>query len=198
MKKYIITTGIALLALSSVYAENREVHTTQPGRMGRPMMATSTRPAMRTEGSISAQMMSPSITTGDATTDAAIKALQIEMEAKIKAIRQEYQVKIKALIGDKNVTINNGDSMVITGSATMRGDDHERMMRGSSTMMNHDERMRASTTHDGEMMDRQMIHQEGKTSDGQGVSNGSTKTEGGHAPQAQGGVRGFFGRLFGR
>ena len=142
----------------------------------------------------------PAITTGDATVDAQIKTLQTEMEAKIKAIREEYQAKIKVAIGDRKASLKNG-----MGSSTMpmtkgdgrqgKGEGDERgrgiMMRGSTTPMRHE----------GEMM-------HGSSTEG---GYGVMRKEGGNIPNSaqvkgeqtggngnEGGVRGFFGKFFGR
>lgn len=170
MKKYIISTAIMLTAVASVFAQQGAV--TQPSSMpvtGAPMM------------------MPPTITTGDATTDAKIKALQTEMEAKIKAIRDEYQAKIKALIGDKKV--NMGNDMRNRGSSTLRMEGRKEKrdgMKGSSTMMHED-------------MNETMDHREGGVPKGgmvKGESAGNKDGERGNSEQA--GLRGFFNKLFGR
>jgi Spy/CpxP family protein refolding chaperone len=75
MKKTLITTALALSAVSFAFAQDA---------------GTTTPPALP-----------PAVTTGSSTIDAQIKALRIEMEAKIKAIRDEYQAKLKAIVGNR-------------------------------------------------------------------------------------------------
>jgi Spy/CpxP family protein refolding chaperone len=75
MKKTLITTALALSAVSFAFAQDA---------------GTTTPPALP-----------PAVTTGDVRIDAQIKALRIEMETKIKAIRDEYQVKLRALVGTR-------------------------------------------------------------------------------------------------
>jgi hypothetical protein len=193
MKKYIISTAIVLAAIASVSAEGTETRSVAQRQV-------TTKP---TTGA--GMMMVPStITTGDAATDAKIKVLQAEMEAKVKAIHEEYYVKIKALVGDKKV--NTGNDMMNRGSSTMRmgmrGASSTRMedrdeRRGTSTMMHRDgEMMNGSGTPEGrpERMDRG----EGQVPAGRQVKGESTGSGSGDAAPTQTGVRGFFGRLFGR
>lgn len=191
MKKYIISTAIVLAAIASVSAESGEKH----------------RVAVRPNGTSTAvgvMMVQPIITTGDATTDAKIKALQVEMETKIKAIREEYQAKIKAVIGDKKV--NTGNDRMNRGSSTMRMGTHEasstRMedrgeRRGTSTMMHRDDdTMNGSGTPEGRPV--KMDRGEGQVPSGRQVKGESTGSGSGDTAPAQTGARGFFNRLFGR
>jgi hypothetical protein len=96
MKKYIISTAVVVTAIIAASAQGVEPR----GQAVRPISASAngipTMPAMP----------QPIISTGDAATDAKIKALQTEMEAKVKAIRDEYQAKIKLTIGDRKTTIS--------------------------------------------------------------------------------------------
>jgi Spy/CpxP family protein refolding chaperone len=75
MKKTLITTALALGAVSFAFAQDA---------------GTTTPPALP-----------PAVTTGDVRVDAQIKALRAEMEAKIKVLRDEYQTKLKALVGNR-------------------------------------------------------------------------------------------------
>ncbi len=186
MKKYVITTAIALTAITGVFAEGQE---------GRRMMATTTRAAMVMPASQGIMMSQPTITTGDAATDAQIKALQTEMEAKIKAIRDEYQAKIKAVIGDRKVKTGNGEWM---RASSTRMD----MRKGSSTMIHHNEN---ESEHEGMMngSGTPVMRGEGRGEGNRVPREGMVKGESTEAPGAstaefKGGVRGFFGRLFGR
>ena len=90
MKKYIITSAMVLAAITSAAAEEGREQGTQPTKMIKAMPA-SMRMASGTPGQMPMREMKemgpPSITTGDAATDAKIKVLQAEMEVKIKAIR---------------------------------------------------------------------------------------------------------------
>lgn len=179
MKKYVITTAIALTAISGVFAEGQE---------GKRMMATSSRPAM-VKPVIKGEMMGqPTITTGDAATDAQIKVLQTEMEAKIKAISDEYQAKIKVLIGDKKVKTGKGEWE--RGTSTRM-----EMKKGSSTMMRHEE-----GEHEGMMSPTgtPMRREGGRMPNGSMVKGESTEAAGATTGESQGGVRGFFNRFFGR
>jgi hypothetical protein len=186
MKKYIISTGVALIAITSVCAAEsfpQARGTTTPGMM---------------RGGKDMPMMPPTITTGDATVDAQIKALQQEMEAKIKAIRDEYQVKIKTAIGDKKVLNRPQNWSSTTPSGMMRGEPGERMMRGTGTpehqMFNGSSTMR----HDGDMMRGTSTRpHRGDLPTGQAVRGESTE-DGNADTNEQGGVRGFFSRFFGR
>ncbi len=76
MKKILLTSAIALSAVSFSYAQD----------------ASTTPPALP-----------PAVTVGDAKVDNQIRALRMEMEAKIKAIRDEYQQKLKAIIGTRKI-----------------------------------------------------------------------------------------------
>ncbi len=119
--------------------------------------------------------------TGDAATDKKIQALHKEMMDKIKAIREEYQKKIKAVIGDKKVLTKESVRMM-QASSTMKGDDHMRMMKGSSTMM-----MGSST--EGRRPFPRNSAVRGESTEANEV--GTTEAQG------QGGFRSFFNRFFG-
>lgn len=188
MKKYIISAGVAMIAISTVYAEDGS------GAAGQPMMRMQ---AVGQAGSVNGGsvmvrsgadaaivrgmpmaatgMMLPVITTGDTAIDAKIKTLQEERVAKIKAINLEYDAKIKALIGDKTITVSRpnaepGDSPS-TGAAGMG-----RMMLGGS----------ASTTARPPMTGLR-VHTD---DDVEGVAESE--------PAAPGLMRNFFNRLFNR
>ena len=195
MKKYIISSGITLLALSYAGAA-----VDVPGKApSSPMM----------ERADTAIMMPPVITTGDATVDAQIKALQQEMETKIKAIREEYRAKIKAAIGDKKViTRPQGGSS--TTPPRMKGEGEGegegRMMRGTSTRGTstpryREERMVDGTSspmrRDNDMMRGTSTRPRAAMPTGQAVRGEST--EGSDTPSNQAtGFRGFFSKLFER
>ena len=175
MKKYIIATGLLSLSVFVASAEG-----------GRPQVQ---------------MMMPPVMTTGDATKDAQIKALQTEMEAKIKVIRDDYQARIKAIVGDSKPRVASTTPrrgvMMMRGSTTppmMEREDHEGrdggrdgMMRGSST---EPERMmmQGSTTRprpNGETPRKPMVQNT--------ESNGNVQP-----PQVPQAPQGFFSRFFGR
>lgn len=80
MKKTLITTAIALSALSFAFAQDA---------------GTTTMPAA----------LPPMVATGDQKIDEKIRALHKEMEGKIKAIRDEYQKKVRALVGERKATL---------------------------------------------------------------------------------------------
>ena len=189
MKKYIISSGIMALALTPALAETQAA-------VGTRVMVTQGRPAAVTA---QMQMVPPTITTGDATTDAKIKALQVEMEAKIKVIRDEYQAKIKALIGDKKVTVTGGAGMemregmghmMMEASSTAgggRGEARGVMMRqGRTEGRSGEESSSARMENNGGSMRMQVRSQGGEEGDANVEVN------------VEGGIRGFFGRLFGR
>ena len=191
MKKYIISSAIVLAVIASVSAEGGE----KRGMAARPAVMPTTGAPM---------MMPPTITTGDAVTDAKIKALQTEMEVKIKAVREEYQAKIKEVIGDKKV--NTGNDRMNRGSSTMRTGMREasstRMeergeRRGTSTMMHRDDdMMNGSGTPEGRP--EKMERGEGQVPSGRQVKGESTGSDSEKAAPSQNGARGFFNRLFGR
>ncbi len=200
MKKYIITSAMALAAIVSVSAEEARTQGTQPVRMMKTMTAMM-RVASGTPEQMPMKEMAPPITTGDAAIDAQIKVLQAEMEAKIKVIREEYRLKIKALIGDRKV--NSGNDMMNRGSSTMRmgakGEGRDGMgVRGSSTMMVH---------HDGRMMNGSgtpengrppMMHDGNQIPEGMQVKGETTGAEGNEDVTLQVTVKGFFNKFFGR
>ena len=208
MNKYIISTGIALTLVSYVSAEQNSQVTGRPATGGGEKMmvrTTSANSAMAGQGhvqtgttiSASAMMTPPVITTGDSATDAIIKALQVEMEVKIKAIREEYQAKIKAAIGDKKVTIKGkmgSSTKMMEGHAGER-DGQGNSMHGSSTkMMRHEGEM----MHESSAVSERPMHPEGSRIPVNAQVQG--ESTGGSVPttQAQVGLRGFFGKIFGR
>lgn len=113
MKKYIISSVLIIAATLSAAAEGSAVAGSATLK-ARPMMPAQGGP------------MNMNITTGDAITDAKIKALQIEMEAKIKTLHEDYMKQIKVVIGDKKVLTGG---MMLNASATMRmgGGEHDNM-----------------------------------------------------------------------
>ena len=195
MKKYIITTSVALIALSSVYAESGETKTNPLERTGRPVMATSTRPQMNPREGQMMQMMAPTITTGDAATDKQIKALQVEMEAKIKAIRDEYQAKIKAAIGERKATMIAPKMSSSATAEEMRG---RGMMMSSSSPRRDGEMMRASSTSYGERYGAPMRRDGDRIPETQEVKGESAGGAVSSGSLNEGGIRGFFGKFFGR
>lgn len=113
MKKITVTCALILAATLAVHAEEGSRAMGSRPDMVRPearammgMMATSSRPLTAMADMMRGDIPMPVITTGDATTDARLKALNTEMIAKIKAITDEYQTKMKAIIGNKNVTVS--------------------------------------------------------------------------------------------
>lgn len=147
MKKYIISTSVAFTLVSIVFAQGaeQEVHM-EPGMMGRVQVTGAgsaqggsvnvmyAKPGTPTTATARAAMPAvmmgaamPTITTGDATVDAKIKALQDERYAKIKALNAEYDAKLKAIIGDKTITIGRGGG-VNGGTAPSAGKPSGRMM----------------------------------------------------------------------
>ena len=91
MNKLYVGTAIVLSALSFVNAQETAKKPLPP------------KPPIMRQGEDAPKMM----TTGDASIDAQIKALNIEMEAKIKAIRDDYLAKIKAIVGEKKLTASS-------------------------------------------------------------------------------------------
>lgn len=91
MKKLLITTAIAFSAIAMASADD----------------STTTKP-------MAPRPMPPVMTTGDATVDAQIKALRLEMETKIRAIQTEYDAKIKLAIGDRKPVIAHPDGSTTT------------------------------------------------------------------------------------
>lgn len=181
MKKYSISIGIIALALSPVFAETESTASARAMlAQGRPIMAAQM------------QMMTPTITTGDAATDAKIKALQTEMEAKIKAIRDEYQTKIKVVIGDRKVTISQGNGMDMR-----RGGEDHMMMAASSSKGEGNRGMMMRQGYPGIGSTSVQIENKGGSMRMQ-VRAHDDETGDTHVNvEMQGGVRGFFGRLFG-
>lgn len=148
----------------------------EQGEVARPRL-------MQAAVAVPAQMMAqPVITTGDAATDAKIKALQDEMEAKIKAIREEYRTKIDAAIGDKKV-IGRGIVGTMMGTST----------QGTGTRMIMRKEMQEDRRED-----RQDRREEAKAQ-GENVGYAMRNERANENAEArEGGIRGFFGRLFGR
>lgn len=108
MKKILAITALAIAGTMTVNAETGASVGTQVQVKGAPVQAQgqgkmnlkakavemikANNPGMGEEG------MPAMPTTGDAVTDAQLKALVTEMETKVKAIRDEYQAKIKVII----------------------------------------------------------------------------------------------------
>ncbi len=190
MKKHTILTGILISTIAFSFAQ-------EAGE--RKFTATGTRPikskiednkgkmmrAMPNSGMGTSTMgmkdddMPPM--TGDAATDKKIQALHKEMMDKIKATREEYQKKIKAVIGERKVLTKEAVRMM-QASSTMKGDDHMRMMKGSSTMV-------TSSSTEG----RRPFPRNGEVRGESTEANEVGATE----AQGQGGFRGFFNRFFG-
>ena len=141
------------------------------------------------------QMMAPTITTGDAATDKQIKALQVEMEAKIKAIRDEYQAKIKAAIGERKATMIAPKMSSSATAEEMRG---RGMMMSSSSPRRDGEMMRASSTSYGERYGAPMRRDGDRIPETQEVKGESTGGAVSGGSLNEGGIRGFFGKFFGR
>jgi hypothetical protein len=123
MKKMYIVGAITLLGLSFVSAaETKTVAAKVSPSMMRAIpvgKASTTAPGSQERGQ--GQMVR---STGDATADAEIKALNTEMEAKIKAIHDEYGAKILAVLQARKVTAGSS-------TAPRMGDD--RRMMGTNT-----------------------------------------------------------------
>jgi hypothetical protein len=199
MKKYILTAGITLLAMSSAYADDINV---QVSTKTSPTKLTMKPARAMAQGSMTMPMAEPTITTGDVTIDAKIKVLQTEMQAKIKAIREEYHGRIKVLVGDKPISISAQASPMMQSSTTAHGDDRGRMMQGSTTMRgdDHMEINGSSTTvrplaTDG---NNPMRHDGDKIPSDKQVRGESTSADASGKVQAQTGIRGFFSRFFGK
>lgn len=204
MKKYIIPSAVALAAIATASAETAAV-TSVTAVQAKPGMAMQVRP-------VGAEpMMPPVITTGDPTTDAAIKVLQKEMEAKIKTIRDEYQVKIKTAIGDRKVITRDGNMMYMGSTTRPTPEKNGEHRMGSSTapvrpnmMMRGEGRMMASTTQ-GEGKSGMVRRDRENRPNGiptdkrvEGESIGGEGEQGGQPPMNEGSFRGFFNKLFGR
>lgn len=107
MYKLYVGTGLAIILMSTSFAfaegDNGGGNGIRPILMKVTMMKDIKKGGMATgtERTMPMIPMMPNITTGDATVDAELKALNKEMEAKIKAIRDEYAVRIKAILGDR-------------------------------------------------------------------------------------------------
>jgi hypothetical protein len=153
MKKYIITTSVAAIALSVAFAEIQPMPPVQAvaGQRAQGQAVGAPKRDLRVSSSTPVKPLTvlPPIT-GDLATDNQVRALQKEMEQKIQAIRTEYQAKIKAVIGDKKI-----------------------LRQGSSTTVRP---VQAQPYNQQQMMN-------------QGQVKGAAKE--------QGGIKGFFGRLFG-
>ncbi len=93
MKKIYIATLLAATAITFVSAQD-----------AKPMP---TKPEMK-RGGVEANGNAMIPTIGDATIDAQLKVLTLEMEAKIKAIHEEYSLKIQTLIGNKRLILPIG------------------------------------------------------------------------------------------
>ncbi len=134
--------------------------------------------------------VAPMMTTGDATIDAQIKALNMEMETKIKAIRDDYLSRIKTIVGDKKPMM---------ASTTPRG-----MMEGKKKGFDDGKKMGrpfASST-DGTMRPPMMRREDGQGEQG---DRGDNRGEGQRplppqgqmgdsvGPRIQNFFRGFFG-----
>ena len=192
MKKYIISSGITLLALSYAGAA-----VNVPGKApSSPMM----------EHADTVMMMLPVIATGDAAIDTQIKTLQQEMETKIKAIRDEYHTKIKAVIGDKKVITRPQGWSSTTPPKMMKGEGEGRMMRGTSTRGTSTLKYREEHTMDGtsspmrhhdDMMRGTSTRPRAAMPTGQAVRGESTEGDVSASVEV-GGFRGFFSKLFER
>jgi ribosomal protein S13 len=197
MNKYIISTGIVLATISSVSAlETGARENIRPVMM---MRASSTQAVHAISGMAQNMMVGqgmPSFpTTGDATTDAAIKALQIEMETKIKAIREDYQTKIKAIVGDKKA-LNRHPMASSTQRDMMRkleGEVERPVMQDGSSSESRPTgdrpTMMQRTGSSSESRPRPMMGR----NEGQ-VKGAETSVDTGEAS----GIFGFFGRMFSR
>ena len=195
MKQYIISTSIAFVVAGTAFAQDADQTSPaaprEPAMMGRMQVGAPTGGVVNTMyGKASAPVasarvipassvmsMMPTITTGDVTIDAKIKALQEERIAKLKALNAEYDAKLKALIGDRKITIGRGNGE--PGDASSAGQMRARPMldvRGSSS----------APVQNGEPV--------GGYGSRDGDSDGDAMGE--NRPAA--GIRGFIGRFFGR
>jgi len=189
MNKYIISAGIATLAISSVSAleSGAARENIRPVMMNMKASSTLARPAIAATALMQAMPLIP--VTGDAATDATIKALQTEMEAKIKVIRDDYQAKIKAVIGDKKI-LNRPPMATSSQREMMRKEgEGERPMMGGATGT------RA-------MEVRKEMMQNGSTSAPRPVGRMmGGQVKGAETSEAQTGglgIFGFFGKMFSR
>lgn len=201
MKKYIITSFIALTAITSLYAEEGMDN---EGKSMKVMQVNSrsevgmSEPTSVKEMIIKEMGQPPFMITGDATIDAKIKALHIEMESKIKMIRDDYQAKIKILIGNKKLIPSKKD-MMERGSSTMHMDD-KKNMKGSSTMMirHYGEMDNGTRTPEGSrppMKDGYRIPAT-KVVKGESVEEGGVQVN--MSSETNVGFRSFFDRFFGK
>lgn len=193
MKKYIISTTLALTAITFTSAQTQVTQQI----------------AIQKQPQENRQMMPPVITTGDAAVDAKIKALQEEMEVKIKAIREEYQVKIKAAIGDKKILnqLRNGTSSQrigregegregrATSSPITKDDAKRRFANEVSTSSARELLKKASTT---PMNPGKPMPKDGRQIPTDRQVRGESTSAENVQQESQGGIGSFFGRLFGR
>jgi hypothetical protein len=148
MNKLYIATAIAFTAITAASAEEGGMMIRATTAVGAPMMRGSAQAGVATE-----VRMMPVMTTGDAATDAQLKALTVEMEAKIKAIRDDYQVKIKALIGDKKIM----PMMASTTPGAMRGEGRGERMNATASGTAMMQREGDDRREEGDQMGRPMM-----------------------------------------
>ena len=178
MKKYIIITSVALVAVSCAYAQSGEQKIDSMTKTGKPEVRTAPRSWV---DDAREQITTPVITTGDAVIDRQIKVLQAEMETKIKAARDEYQAKLKLAIGNRKITISSPKPVPVS-ELRARG-----MVTGSTTSSS--EGKDASMERKGD--DRKEMEVEKMK---EGETEGTRMSETSH----KGGIRAFFERLFNR
>lgn len=182
MKKITITTAILIVGTILVNAETegQKPPRIYPIRNIAPAQAMSSSsrvaPPKLEEGRPVSNMLQQMVTTGDAETDAKIKALNVEMEAKIKSIRDEYQAKLKEIIGTRKI-INS------TSTRPMMPRDQE----------GNDQRFGSSTDNNGNNIPPRPRREYGE------VKGVNTEDIGQVVGQDVGSrMKSFFGSLFGR
>jgi hypothetical protein len=95
MKKIYIASLLVATAITFVSAED-----------AKPMPTKAEAMRGSIEANVNARVAQIMPTIGDATIDAQIKALSVEMEAKVKALRDEYAVKTQGVIVNNKLTIS--------------------------------------------------------------------------------------------
>ncbi len=142
MKK--ILTGAALIVAGTMFVSAQVDATVQAEvtTQVQPETGTPVRPSLPNLKAKAVQVIkanNPTMgeggapTTGDAATDAQLKALFTEMEAKIKVIRDEYQAKIKAVIAARVAANGTTTRPVIRKEAVNNGNQFGRLKMASTT-----------------------------------------------------------------
>jgi hypothetical protein len=186
MKKQIIVSTIMLTGALAAFAQEGSVKSQVEVRMlGGEQKIRQAVTSLEGKAGMPLQMMEMR-STGDATKDAKVKALQQEMEAKVKAIHEEYKAKIDAIVGVRK----DDDKRASSTRPVMKSPyGNPMMVRGSSTMPRGTSTAPGKT---GVMPGRPMMERADERRD--------ERKEQESAPRAtsEGEAKGFFSRFFGR